>query len=139
MPKQIQQIQQVKQIEKIIEEIEEIEKDECNLNDQCGEIVKLAMKSPPTDDQIDAIADFFYVLSDKTRLKIINILESGDLCVGHIAETLGMTQSAVSHQLAIMKRLNLIKAKKDGRNTIYSLSDEHINIVFDIAFKHVCE
>ena len=136
MPKEIKEI---KQIEKIIEEIEEIEKDECNLSDRCGEVVKLAMKSQPTDNQINAIADFFYVMSDKTRLRIINLLESGDLCVGHIAETLNMTQSAVSHQLAIMKRMNLIKSKKDGRNTIYSLSDEHINIVFDIAFKHVCE
>lgn len=139
MSKQINQIKQIDEIIEEIEEIEEIAKDECNLNDECGEIVKHAMKSQPTDEQIDSIADFFYIMSDKTRLKIINLLESGNLCVGHIAETLNMTQSAVSHQLAIMKRLNLIKAKKDGRNTIYSLSDEHINIVFDIAFKHVCE
>ena len=135
-----EQIKHIKQLEEIIEVIEEIEKDaECNLDDQCSNVVKNAAKFQPTDEQIDAIVNFFYVMSDKTRLRIINLLESGDLCVGHITETLGMTQSAVSHQLAIMKRLNLIKAKKEGRNTIYSLSDEHINIVFDIALKHVCE
>ena len=92
-----------------------------------------------SNEDLDTMANFFYVMSDKTRLRIISLLEKGELCVGCIAETLDMTQSAVSHQLALMKRMKLVKAKKEGRNIIYTLADEHINIVFDIAYKHILE
>jgi len=102
-------------------------------------IIMRNSETPPSDEDLETIAAFFYVMSDKTRLQIISLLEKGELCVGCIADTLNMTQSAVSHQLALMKRMKLVKAKKEGRNIIYKLADEHINIVFDIAYKHILE
>lgn len=111
-------------------------------DDECNHSHKIAVRNieiPPSDEDLETIANFFHVMSDKTRLKILSLLERGELCVSCIADTLNMTQSAVSHQLALMKRMKLIKAKKEGRNIIYKLADEHINIVFDIAYKHILE
>lgn len=110
-----------------------------NHNDHSHKVSSRIPEPRPSEEDLETIAAFFYVMSDKTRLRIISLLEKGELCVGCIAETLNMTQSAVSHQLALMKRMKLLKAKKDGRHIIYTLADEHINIVFDIAYKHILE
>jgi ArsR family transcriptional regulator len=113
--------------------------DEENIYNHSHKITRRSPEASPSDEDLETIATFFYVMSDKTRLQIISLLEKGELCVGCIADTLNMTQSAVSHQLALMKRMKLVRAKKDGRNIIYTLADEHINIVFDIAYKHILE
>lgn len=116
----------------------------CGIKPFCTEsehlkIMENARNKQHTADEVSRMATFFSVLSDPSRLLILNLLESGALCVGHIAETLNMTQSAVSHHLALMKNLNLVKLTKNGKQNIYSLSDIHIKSVLDVAYEHILE
>lgn len=85
------------------------------------------------------MARFFKVLADETRLKILFSLFDGAMCVMHISECVEMSQSAVSHQLAILKNADLVKVARDGKNQIYSISDEHVRLVIDMAELHVNE
>ena len=85
------------------------------------------------------MADFYKALSDSTRIKIIDLLEKNELCVCDIASVINMTKSAVSHQLKYLREMNLVKAKKTGKEVWYSLADEHVKLVFDVCFEHVRE
>ena len=85
------------------------------------------------------MARFFKVLADETRLKILFSLFDGPKCVMHISERVEMSQSAVSHQLAILKNADLVKVARSGKNQVYSISDEHVRLVVDMAEIHVCE
>ena len=93
----------------------------------------------PGTGQLSAMSVFFKALSDETRLKILfALLESGK-CVMHISERVGMSQSAVSHQLSILRRCDLVKVSRNGKNQVYSISDEHVRLVMDMAHLHVNE
>ena len=82
---------------------------------------------------------FFRALADETRLKILcTLLESGK-CVMHISERVGMSQSAVSHQLSILKRADLVKVSRSGKSQVYSIADEHVRLVLDMAQLHANE
>ena len=101
--------------------------------------VAVAKQSLLDDDVILSLADFFKILSDSTRVKIVSILEKHELCVCDIANILNMTKSAVSHQLKNLKDMNLVKARKIGKEVWYALADEHISKIFDITFEHINE
>ena len=93
----------------------------------------------PEGTQLASMSGFFKVLADETRLKILfTLLESGK-CVKHISEHVGMSQSAVSHQLSILRRADLVKVSRNGKNQVYSIADEHVRLVLDMAYLHVCE
>ena len=83
------------------------------------------------------LADIFKALSDPTRLRIISILAERELCVNDLSEALGMTQSAVSHQLADMREKRLLAARRDGRHVYYRLDDDHVRHLFSEALAHV--
>jgi ArsR family transcriptional regulator len=83
------------------------------------------------------LADFFEALADPTRVRIISALSAGDLCVCDIAATLGMTQSAISHQLRLLRQLRLVRGRKAGQMVYYSLDDEHIANLFSQGMDHV--
>ena len=83
------------------------------------------------------LADTFKALADPTRVRIISILAQTELCVCDLAATLGMTQSAVSHQLRLMRQMRLVKNRKEGRMVYYSLDDEHIHDLFRRGLEHV--
>ena len=83
------------------------------------------------------LADTFKALADPTRVRIISILVHTELCVCDLAATLGMTQSAVSHQLRLMRDMRLVKSRKDGRMVYYALDDEHIRGLFLRGLEHV--
>lgn len=85
------------------------------------------------------LADLFKVFSDTTRIKILFALMDKDLCVADIAETVGASQSAVSHQLRILKQARLVKFQREGKNVIYALSDDHIHTMLDQGMTHICE
>lgn len=85
------------------------------------------------------ISDFFKVLADSTRVKIVNLLDNNTLCVCDICSALNMTKSAISHQLKNLREMNLVKAEKVGKEVWYSLADEHVKMVFDISAEHVGE
>ena len=90
----------------------------------------------PTEDQLIKIGMFFKVMGDPTRLKILTALLDGNLCVMHISEAVGMSQSAVSHQLAILRGADLVKVSRHGKTQIYSIADEHVRLILDMALLH---
>ena len=93
----------------------------------------------PTEDQMYDLAELFKVFGDSTRIRILYVLFESDVCVADIAEALNMTQSAISHQLRILKQARMVKNRRAGKSVYYSLDDEHIRQLFDIAFEHVME
>ena len=90
----------------------------------------------PQSDVIDDVSELFKVLGDPTRTKILFVLE---LCVSDICECVDMTKYAVSHQLRILKASKLVKSRREGREIIYSLDDDHVSQIFDCAMVHVTE
>ena len=88
-------------------------------------------------EKIAEMSDFFKALSDSTRLKIILVISEGEICVNDISAKIGMTKSAVSHQLSYLKNLRLVKSRKDGKEVYYSLDDDHVNLLIKSAWEHV--
>ena len=87
----------------------------------------------------EEVADLFKIFGDSSRLKILCALTQSDMCVSEISEFLSITQSAVSHQLRILKTSNLVKTRRVGKNIIYSLADQHIKTIIDCGMEHVSE
>lgn len=102
-------------------------------------IVSSVMNRMPKDETIMDLADAFKAFSDFTRLKILLALLNSEMCVGDIADLLGMTQSAVSHQLKVLKQSNLIKNRRDGKTVYYSIADEHVEVMVSNGMEHVLE
>lgn len=96
-------------------------------------------KIMPSDDLLFDIAEVFKVFGDTTRMKIISALLEAELCVGDIAEITNSTQSAISHQLRVLKQAKLVKYRKDGKTVYYSLDDEHVSKMYEIAKTHIEE
>ena len=88
---------------------------------------------------LEAMSAFFKVMSDNTRLAILMALFEGSMCVMHISEKVGMSQSATSHQLAILRRADLVRVKRSGKSVVYSISDEHVRLMLDMAVLHIGE
>ena len=103
------------------------------------EKVNKIKKLMPSDDLLFDIAEVFNVFGDTTRMKIISALLEAELCVGDIAEITNSTQSAISHQLRVLKQAKLVKYRKDGKTVYYSLDDDHIKELYEIAKKHIEE
>lgn len=91
------------------------------------------------DDYIEDMANLFKILGDKTRTKILAILEKGELNVSNISLLVGLNISAVSHQLRLLRQAKLIKPRKVGKEVVYSLDDDHISQIFNCALEHVKE
>ncbi len=91
----------------------------------------------PSDDDIAALAAAFKAISEPSRLKILFALRQGEMCVYHIVDAVGGTQSAVSHQLRILRDNRVIKARRDGQNIVYSLADAHVVAVLELACRHL--
>lgn len=85
------------------------------------------------------LADLFKIFSDSTRLKILCELFDGELCVGDIAKRLEMSQTAISHQLRILKHNSLVKYRRDGKQMLYSLADAHVKSIIDQGLEHTEE
>ncbi len=93
----------------------------------------------PDEELLYDLADLFKVFSDTTRIKILYALMDQELCVAHITEAVGSTQSAVSHQLRTLKQAHLVKFRREGKNVIYSLSDDHVHSILAQGMTHICE
>lgn len=93
----------------------------------------------PDEELLYDLADLFRVFSDTTRIKILYALMGKELRVGEIAEVIGATQSAVSHQLRTLKQAHLVKFSRDGKNVLYSLADDHVITMLAQSLTHVCE
>ena len=100
-------------------------------------IVKQVQAQMLDEKQLSAVSEFFKVLGDETRMKIINALSHGELCVSDIAAALEMTQSAVSHQLKLLRMAGQVKARREGKSIYYSLDDQHVIDILDEALTHI--
>ncbi len=101
-------------------------------------VEEVKMNMPPEDDLFE-VAELFKAFGDLTRARIICALSQSELCVSDISNILEMNQSAVSHQLRMLKQSRLVKTRRDGKTRYYSLADEHIQELFKVAFEHILE
>ena len=97
------------------------------------------MQQIPDRETSGQIADLFKGFADPTRVQILSLLLGQEMCVNCIAEEVDLSQSAVSHQLQILKQMRLIKVRRDGRNMLYSLADDHVQIILKTGLEHVLE
>ena len=93
----------------------------------------------PDEEMLYDLADLFKTFGDTTRIKILYALMGAELCVADISAIVGATQSAVSHQLRTLKQARLVKFQRDGKNVIYSLSDDHVYTMIAQGMSHICE
>lgn len=102
-------------------------------------VVEEVKKSMPDETELYDLSDFFKILGDSTRAKIICALDENELCVCDLAVLLGMTKSAISHQLSILRQNNLVKNRREGKVVYYSLADDHIKQIFEKGLEHIRE
>lgn len=111
----------------------------CNCTDIHDEVVKEVKSTMPQDEMLYDLAELFKVFGDTTRVKILYALFANEMCVCDIADLLGMTHSAISHQLRVLKQARLVKFRKEGKTVYYSLDDSHISQIFDCGLNHIKE
>ena len=95
--------------------------------------------SLPGEDTLYDLTELFRIFADSTRVRILYVLFESEMCVCDIAALLGMTQSAISHQLRALKNARLVKSRRDGKTVFYSLADEHVKTILDQGIEHVTE
>ena len=103
------------------------------------DVVKAVTDHMPDEDQLYDLAEVFKVFGDSTRIKILYVLFEAVLCVCDIAQLLKMTQSAISHQLRILKQNRLVKNRRDGKSVFYSLADGHVKTIISQGMEHIQE
>lgn len=103
------------------------------------ETLKRIDEKMPPEEELQDLADFFKVFGDATRLKILYVLYCGEMCVLDISAVLGMTQSAISHQLRVLKQMDLVKNRREGKTIFYSLADSHIVTILSQGLDHIEE
>ena len=97
------------------------------------------MAEIPEKETMEHIAELFKGFADPTRVHILSLLAQKDLCVTDIAEMVEVSQSAISHQLRILKQMQLIKFRREGKNILYSLADDHVKTILEMGLEHVLE
>ncbi len=97
------------------------------------------MQAVPEKETMDSIAELFKGFGDSTRVHILSLLVEKELCVTDIAEAVELSQSAISHQLRILKQMHLIKFRREGKNILYSLADDHVKTILQMGLEHVLE
>ena len=110
--------------------------DELHSHPQLVDHVKLDM---PDEEDLYDLAELFKVFGDSTRIRILYTLFESELCVCDIAELLNMSQSAISHQLRVLKQAKLVKFRRDGKTIYYSLADDHVRTIIGMGMEHLCE
>ena len=111
----------------------------CEGNCIHAELLKKAREKMPDEDELYDLAELFKVFGDSTRIRILFVLFGSEVCVCDLAETLNMTQSAVSHQLKILKQAKLVSSRREGKSVFYSLADEHVRTIIDQGREHIEE
>ena len=109
----------------------------CDCNIIHKDVVENTLKEMHDIDLLNKISDFFKILGDPTRAKILYALDKNEMCVCDIANVLGMTKSSISHQLSTLKNNGIVKCKRIGKEVFYALDDEHVQEVFEVAIEHI--
>ncbi len=104
-----------------------------------GAVLTAVRHEMPTDERLSDLADLFKVFGDTTRMKILYSLFESELCVCAIAELLSMSQSAISHQLKVLKTYNLVSCRREGKTIIYFLADDHVRSIIGQGYSHLTE
>lgn len=103
------------------------------------DLVDSVNKTMPAEEELYDLAELFKVFGDSTRIRILFVLFEAEVCVCDLAETLHMTQSAISHQLRILKQSKLVKSRREGKSVFYSLADEHVRTIIAQGREHIEE
>lgn len=110
--------------------------------EQCcvhSELIEQVTHEMPPDETLYDLAEFFKVFGDTTRIRILYALLESELCVGDLATLLGLSQTACSHQLRVLKNSKLVRFRREGKVVYYSLSDEHVRSIIEMGMEHVEE
>lgn len=111
----------------------------CDVTITHEDVVKRVLAAMPESERLSDLAELFKVFGDWTRIRILCVLFEAEMCVCDIAALLDMTQSAISHQLRVLKNAKLVKNRRDGKTIYYSLADDHVRTIFDQGMEHICE
>lgn len=111
----------------------------CEITTIHEDVIQKVKENMPEENVLYNLGEFFKLLGDGTRIKILNALFYSEMCVCDIAALLGMTQSAISHQLRVLKQGRLVKHRKEGKSVYYSLDDEHIKHIIEQGLTHIKE
>ena len=111
----------------------------CDLMHAHEEVVERVRSSMPGEDLLYDLTELFRIFGDSTRVRILYVLFASEMCVCDIAALLGMTQSAISHQLQVLKKSKLVKYRRQGKTVFYSLADDHVKTIIDQGLEHVRE
>ena len=102
-------------------------------------LLQIGNETIPEENELYDLAELFKVFGDSTRIRILFVLFEAEVCVCDLAKALNMTQSAISHQLRILKQNKLVKSRRDGKSIFYSLADEHVRTIIDQGREHIEE
>jgi len=111
----------------------------CECHEVHKDLIAQIANRQPDEDELYDLAELFKVFGDSTRIRILSVLMGEELCVCDIAEALGMTQSAVSHQLRVLKNAKLIRNRKEGKQVFYALADDHVRTILAMGLEHIEE
>ena len=111
----------------------------CELMCAHEEIVEKVQKEMPDEDTLYDLTELFRIFGDSTRIRILYVLFESEMCVCDIAALLGMTQSAISHQLRALKNARLVSSRREGKTVFYALADDHVKTIIDQGLEHILE
>ncbi|MBR2290160.1 MAG: winged helix-turn-helix transcriptional regulator [Clostridia bacterium] len=109
----------------------------CDCNVIHEDVVAKVLGLMAEEDSFNKLAEFFKILGDTTRVKILYALDKNEMCVCDIANVLNMSKSSISHQLGTLRRCGIVKCRKVGKEVFYTLDDEHVQEVFEVGFEHI--
>ncbi len=111
----------------------------CEVNEVHEDLLKTVREKMPGEGELFDLAELFKIFGDSSRIRILFVLLEAEVCVCDMAAALNMTQSAVSHQLAILKKSKLVKTRREGKSIFYSLADEHVVSIISQGMEHITE
>ena len=111
----------------------------CEIMHAHEDVINQVNENMPEEEILYDLAELFKVFGDSTRIKILYVLFEAELCVCDIAQLLGMSMSAISHQLRVLKQSQLVKYRRDGKTVFYSLADDHVRTIINQGMEHVAE
>ena len=111
----------------------------CDCSEVHENLLQIVNETIPEENELYDLAELFKVFGDSTRIRILFVLFEAEVCVCDLAKALNMTQSAISHQLRILKQNKLVKSRRDGKSIFYSLADEHVRTIIDQGREHIEE
>lgn len=111
----------------------------CDIFEVHENLLKIVQEKMPEETELYDLAELFKVFGDSTRIRILFVLFEAEVCVCDLAEALQMTQSAISHQLRILKQNKLVKSRREGKSIFYSLADNHVRTIIDQGREHIEE